>query len=63
MPSLKPRIIFVVDRDLYNRVDDFKQQHDFRSKAEAIIWMIKYVLREKPSVPPKEERKLIYYED
>lgn len=63
MPSIKPRVIFVIDRDLLQKVDKFTRQHKFRSRAEAIIWMIKYVLREKPEVPPKEERDIIYYPD
>lgn len=63
MPSAKPRVTFVAAPILIKRLDKFWHRHEFRSRSEAIIWMIEYVLREKPDVPPKEERDLIYYGD
>ncbi|MGE5422865.1 MAG: hypothetical protein ACM3QW_06355 [Ignavibacteriales bacterium] len=62
MPSLKPRLTFVADKLLVRQIDKFWHQNEFRSRSEAIVWMLEYVLREKPTVPPKEERPYIFYE-
>lgn len=63
MPSDKPRVTFVADPKLIKRIDRFWHRHDFRSRSKAITWMIEYVLRENPSIPAKDERDLIYYND
>lgn len=61
MPSEKPRVTFVADPKLIKKIDKFWHRNEFRSRSEAITWMIEYVLREDPKVPSKEERDLIYY--
>lgn len=63
MPTERPIISVVVTAKLLKKIDKFWHQNEFRSRSEAIVWMINYVLREKPEVPPKEERSLIYYRD
>lgn len=63
MPSDKPRITFVAAPKLIKQIDKFWHRNEFRSRSEAIIWMIEYVLRENPDIPNKEERDMIYYGD
>ena len=36
MPTYKPKIIFVADKDLLERLDDFRFQNRINSRSEAI---------------------------
>lgn len=53
MPSDKPLINFVIDRDLLKRVDDFRFAHRFASRAAAIKWLLVYALHQNPKPPPQ----------
>ncbi len=53
MPSDKPLINFVIDRDLLKRVDDFRFAHRFASRAAAIKWLLVYALDQNPKPPPQ----------
>ncbi len=53
MPSDKPLINFVIDRDLLKRIDDFRFAHRFASRAAAIKWLLVYALDQNPKPPPQ----------
>lgn|GEM_PF-6718848 len=59
MPSALPRVTFVASKQFINRIVKWQHRHEFSSRSEAIVWMIKFVLQEDPYVPPKEERDLL----
>jgi metal-responsive CopG/Arc/MetJ family transcriptional regulator len=50
MPSGKPFLSFVIDEKLLDRIDDFRFKNRFASRAQAIIWLVKYALDAKPKV-------------
>jgi hypothetical protein len=48
MPSDKPKLIFVIDEPLLKRIDDFRFEYRFPSRAAAVIWLLKYALKQAP---------------
>jgi hypothetical protein len=47
-PSDKPMLTFVIDRDLLSRVDDFRYENRFPTRAGAIRWLLDWALRRGP---------------
>jgi len=45
MPTEKPKIIFVADEDLMERLDDFRFENRINSRSEAIRRLIKEALQ------------------
>jgi metal-responsive CopG/Arc/MetJ family transcriptional regulator len=45
MPTEKPKIIFVADDDLLNRLDDFRFDNRINSRSEAIRRLIDEALK------------------
>ena len=39
-----PLLTFVVDKELLDKLDHFRSEHRFRSRAEAIRWLLEWVL-------------------
>ena len=48
MPSDKPILNFVVDRDLRDRLEDFQHRYRFASRAAAVKWLLEWALKQKP---------------
>lgn len=46
MATKKPILNFVVDPDLLSRIDDFRFQNRFDSRAAAVKWLIEWALNE-----------------
>jgi metal-responsive CopG/Arc/MetJ family transcriptional regulator len=53
MPSKKPLILFVVDEDLFNKIDDFRFKNRINSRSEAV----RRLLEEALSKYDKQEKK------
>ncbi len=49
MPSNKPVVIFVIDPALLKRLDDFRYQNRFPSRAGAIKWLLDWALTQNPN--------------
>lgn len=47
MGTEKPILNFVIDLELRDRVDDFWHEHRFKTRAEAIRWLIRAALDKK----------------
>jgi len=47
-PSEKPMLTFVIDIDLLNRVDDFRYDNRFPTRAGAIRWLLEWALKQTP---------------
>jgi hypothetical protein len=54
-PSDKPMLTFVIDRDLLGRVDDFRYENRFPTRAGAIRWLLDWALRKAPR-PDRPDR-------
>jgi hypothetical protein len=48
--SVQP-VHMLYERDLLLRIDDFRFEHRFASRTEAIKWLLKWALDHKPKVP------------
>jgi metal-responsive CopG/Arc/MetJ family transcriptional regulator len=44
-----PLLTFVVDKELIDRLDDFRFAHRFRSRAETVRWLLEWALDENPT--------------
>jgi hypothetical protein len=44
----RPMLNFAIDPDLLARVDDFRYDSRFRSRAEALHWLLKWALDQNP---------------
>lgn len=49
MPSEKPLLNFVIDQDLLDRIDEFRYDNRFPSRAAAIKWLLDWALKQNPS--------------
>jgi hypothetical protein len=72
MPSDRQLLNFIVEKDLLNRLDDFRFQNRFATRAGAIKWLLDWALEQgakpdriqvhvtapPPPVPAREELKL-----
>lgn len=45
---------FVVPEELLNRIDDFRFQWRFSTRAAAIKWLIDWALNQAPKPPPQD---------
>lgn len=52
-PSEKPFLHFVLDPELLAKIDDFRFQNRFQSRAAAIKWLLEWALEQNPQ--PKGE--------
>jgi hypothetical protein len=50
-PSDKPYLNFVIEPDLLKRLDDFRFENRFQTRAAAIKWLLAWGLDQKPAVP------------
>ncbi len=53
MVTDKPSVIFVADPKLIERLDDWRFNNRFPSRAEAIRWLIEHGIKEWPKVDRK----------
>ena len=54
MPSKKPQILFVMDDDLFNRIDDFRFENRIMSRSEAVRMLVEEGLKKYE----KQEKKV-----
>jgi hypothetical protein len=52
MPSKKPLITLIMDPDLIQRLDDFRFERRFPSRAAAIKWLLEWALAQNPETRP-----------
>jgi hypothetical protein len=52
--NTKPYLNFIVEPEFLKRLDDFRFKHRFPTRAQAIKWLLEWVLKQKPE-PPKGE--------
>ncbi len=45
----KPYLSFIVEPPLLTKLDDFRFQHRFTSRAAAIKWLLEWALAQNPS--------------
>jgi hypothetical protein len=50
MPSSKPFLSFVIPPALLGAVDEFRFKNKFTSRAQAILWLLEFALKQKPKV-------------
>ncbi|MFO7295996.1 MAG: hypothetical protein C0P72_008230 [Clostridia bacterium] len=55
MATKKPILNFVVDPDLLRRIDDFRFQNRFDTRAAAVKWLIEWALAEQEKKTEKEK--------
>ncbi len=48
VPSKKPLLSFVIEEDLLQRVENFRYDHRFPSRAAAIKWLLEWALKQAP---------------
>jgi hypothetical protein len=56
MQSTKPMLHLVIDPDLLHRLDDFRFEKRFQSRAAAIVWLLAHALDEQPQPLVAETR-------
>lgn len=57
MPSDKPLLNFVVEEELLKRMDDFRYEHRFPTRAAAIKWLLDWALKQRPVPKPEETER------
>jgi metal-responsive CopG/Arc/MetJ family transcriptional regulator len=57
MPSEKPKILFVMDKKLLDRIDDFRFENRINSRSEAVRLLIEEGLKALESSRPKIKNK------
>lgn len=53
MASQKPMLTFVIDDALLRRIDDYRFEHRFESRAAAIKWLMEWALDQTPQPSPR----------
>jgi len=48
MATNKPFLSFVINEDLLRKIDDFRFENHFPSRAAAIKWLLDWALKQKP---------------
>lgn len=48
MVSKKPLINFIIDEDLLKKIDKFRFENCFQSRAAAIKWLLDWALKQSP---------------
>lgn len=49
MASNKPFLNFVIDEELLKKIDNFRYDNRFPSRAAAIKWLLAWALKQNPS--------------
>jgi len=57
MPSDKPKILFVMDKELLTRIDDYRFNNRINSRSEAVRLLIEEGLRVIETSNSKAEKK------
>ena len=52
-PRETPLLNFVIDPDLLSRIDDFRYESRFPTRAAAIKWLLDFALAQKPKPTAK----------
>jgi len=54
MPAKKPKmgILLRLDQDLVKRVKDFRFDHRFESRQDAMVWLLEFALKTVPKGKP-----------
>jgi metal-responsive CopG/Arc/MetJ family transcriptional regulator len=55
MPTEKPKILFVADEDLIEKIEDFRYENRIPTRSEAIRKLIENGLKVKPRKPKKKK--------
>jgi len=55
MPSEKPHIVFVVDDDLFERIEDYRFENRIANRSEAIRQLVEAGLKAKPKLHKKKK--------
>lgn len=54
MPLGRQLLNFIVEKDLLDRIDDFRFENRFATRAAAIKWLLDWALQQRPNpAPPK----------
>ena len=56
MPTDKPKILLVIDDDLFKEIDDFRFDNRMSSRSEAVRLLIKEGLKALKSTPTKKPK-------
>jgi len=59
MPTNKPKIIFVADKDLLERLDDFRFENRINTRSEAIRRLLDNALKVNEIFPGHDEGELL----
>jgi len=57
MPSKKPQILFVMNEDLYNRIEDFRFDNRINTRSEAVRTLVESGLKVSETSKPKAKKK------
>ena len=55
MPSKKPLILFVVDDDLFKKIDDYRFENRINSRSEAVRKLVEEGLKKSEKAKPKKK--------
>ena len=55
MPTEKPKILFVADEKLIQKIEDFRYGNRIPSRSEAIRLLVEAGLKAKPKTPKKKK--------
>lgn len=53
VPSIKPKLNFVIDIILLKQIDNYRFKHHFPSRSAAIIHLLTYAIKQDPPPPEK----------
>ena len=54
MPSKKPTIIFITEKELFDRIEDFRFENRIANRSEAIRILVEAGLKSMPKPPKKK---------
>lgn len=55
MPSDKPKMLFVMEKDLFERIEDFRFNNRISSRSEALRRLIEAGLKSESNPKPKKK--------
>lgn len=55
MPSIKPKLNFVIDKILLKKIDKYRFKHHFSSRSAAIIHLLTYAINQDPPPPERHD--------
>jgi hypothetical protein len=53
----KQMLTFVIDLDLLDRIDDYRFDNRFPTRAGAIRWLLEWAVKRSPKPPKKDRRR------